>query len=501
MSSIFDFQNMQIKNIEENCNYYTSLENVDLLDSLSLIHMNVRSMKNKFDDICNFLAMGTEWDIVLISEIWVKSDLIQFYQLESYNLFATCRSIGEGGGTAIYVHKKHDCIERDDLKSNEIETTYVEIKLRIGTEIRSAVIGEIYRPPNYASTDFLDYMECVLEKVENEKKFCILAGDFNYNLLAQNRCVGSSKFMHTMASYGFLPLIAKETRIQKQSATLLDNIFINDLTKYNTSGIIINDLSDHLPIFASLKFKSVAKSKKENVKFFDKKQVAALNTFLSNELNGFETNTDANAASVQMTKAYMDGISKFSKTYKTSRRKTALKPWITPGILCSINRKSHLYKKFIKRGNARNEEKYKRYRNVLLKVTRDAKKLYFQKSFNEAKNNTKETWSLLSMLINKENKKNTDFPEKLIDNHGRECIKSEIPERFNIFFATIGEQLDKGIPVTDGNPLDYLQNYQNRDVWEVSEVTCGKIENIIRCLNKVGGGIDKISTYILSKIR
>ena len=104
----------------------------------------------------------------------------------------------------------------------------------------------------------------------------------------------------------------------------------------------------------------------------------------------------------------------------------------------------------------------------------------------------------LLMLINKENKKNTDFPEKLIDNHGRECIKSEIPERFNIFFATIGEQLDKGIPVTDGNPLDYLQNYQNRDVWEVSEVTCGKIENIIRCLNKVGGGIDKISTYILS---
>jgi hypothetical protein len=39
------------------------------------------------------------------------------------------------------------------------------------------------------------------------------------------------------------------TRITAHSATLIDNIFTNHLTQNLFSGIIINDLSDHLPVF------------------------------------------------------------------------------------------------------------------------------------------------------------------------------------------------------------------------------------------------------------
>jgi hypothetical protein len=37
--------------------------------------------------------------------------------------------------------------------------------------------------------------------------------------------------------------------ITAHSATLIDNIFTNHLTQNLFSGIIINDLSDHLPVF------------------------------------------------------------------------------------------------------------------------------------------------------------------------------------------------------------------------------------------------------------
>ena len=86
--------------------------------TIHVIHMNVRSMKNKRDEILDFLTRsGIKWDIICISETWLKDDIIQYYNIESYNLFASCRHQGEGDGTAIYAHTNHDVIERKDLES------------------------------------------------------------------------------------------------------------------------------------------------------------------------------------------------------------------------------------------------------------------------------------------------------------------------------------------------------------------------------------------------
>ena len=49
----------------------------------------------------------------------------------------------------------------------------------------------------------------------------------------------------------FIPIITRSTRLTAHTATLIDNIFTNCLTQNITNGIIINDISDHLPIFAS----------------------------------------------------------------------------------------------------------------------------------------------------------------------------------------------------------------------------------------------------------
>jgi len=44
-------------------------------------------------------------------------------------------------------------------------------------------------------------------------------------------------------------LIDKPTRITKHSTTLIDQIYTNDVKSSIVSGIIIDDLSDHLPMF------------------------------------------------------------------------------------------------------------------------------------------------------------------------------------------------------------------------------------------------------------
>ena len=44
--------------------------------------------------------------------------------------------------------------------------------------------------------------------------------------------------------------MSNPTRLTSYSATLIDNIFTNKLSQNVLNGVVVNDLSDHLPVFA-----------------------------------------------------------------------------------------------------------------------------------------------------------------------------------------------------------------------------------------------------------
>ena len=79
-------------------------------------------------------------------------------------------------------------------------------------------------------------------------KTMYLCGYFNVDLL-QCENHAAQVTLSTRFIAGLHPLITRPTRITKQSATLIDNIFTTELLRYTVSGLIINDLSNHLPVF------------------------------------------------------------------------------------------------------------------------------------------------------------------------------------------------------------------------------------------------------------
>ena len=493
-----DTENATLLNIQNQCKHYTTVDIPKVKEKFSVLHVNARSLKNKFDVINIFLDNSeVDWSVICVSETWLKEEIIKYYNLDKYNLFASCRQSGEGGGTAIYVNSQLKAKPRKDLEANNFENTFVEIEIAYQSCKKHIIIGEVYRPPNFPHKEFLDHMEIILDKMENENKFSIISGDFNYNFLQIQDNKKVQLFFNLFKSYGFQPTIWKPTRITNNTEAILDNIFVTNFSSLHSSGIILEDWSDHFPIFfiLELEHKSVSKSRKTLV--FNKRKMPDLNKYLENKLQNFQLNTDPNIACNELISAYEDGIKLFSNLIKRSRRKTPIKPWITPGILCSINKKNKLYKKFLTSGSREHENIYKKYRNVLVKIIREAKRLYFFYSFKASKGDSKETWKLLNDLLNRKKSKTNELPSTFKNDNGKLIKGTEMSNAFNNFFSSVGVNLEKTIPSSHSSPLHYVKRNVNNTFTDHFYTTSLEVCNIIKELNPVGGGIDKISTQIL----
>ena len=66
-----------------------------------------------------------------------------------------------------------------------------------------------------------------------------------------------------------------------------------------------------------------------------------------------------------------------------------VKPWITRGLLKSIEEKNRLYAEYINSPTSNNETTFKSYKNHLTRLIRWAKKIHFEKLFLEAEGSSK----------------------------------------------------------------------------------------------------------------
>ena len=94
-----------------------------------------------------------------------------------------------------------------------------------------------------------------------------IMGDFNIDLLKCETSQVSQDFLLSLRSCYLIPTVDKPTRVHRTSATLIDNIFVNNPDKLLASGNIISDISDHFSQFcittsAKDKFRQV-----KNVKY------------------------------------------------------------------------------------------------------------------------------------------------------------------------------------------------------------------------------------------
>ena len=253
--------NLQCNAVLNSCDYYVEdslnlkLNKLNVTENnFSLLHANLRSARKNLADLEAYLSnIKHSFSIVGISESWLKEHDKVYYNIDNYKSEHRCRPFRDGGGVSLYIKNHIEYIVREDicLNNKNIESLFIEIKKEVLSKSQDVIVGVLYRPPDTNIDAFNEYLKSILRKANNEKKLLYLLGDYNINLLNADKHNATHDFTELMYSFSLLPNITKPTRVTKSSATLIDNIFTNNLltTSNVLTGILYSDISDHYPIF------------------------------------------------------------------------------------------------------------------------------------------------------------------------------------------------------------------------------------------------------------
>ena len=189
-------------------------------------------------------------------------------------------------------------------------------------------------------------------------------------------------FLSLTTSNSFHPLHYLPTRVNEKSASTLDIIFTNITNMSCLPGIIIDDISDHLPILAIFNKPFPDKFTKTLSQDLYKRNFSMCNIskflfLLHSELWEDVYNYDSHNVS------YNNFINCFLKNVNICfpdicfRPSTNGKKWITPAIKQACLTKNKLYKRYLRHRTDVHLQEYKIYRNRLTSVIRTAKKNIF----------------------------------------------------------------------------------------------------------------------------
>ena len=126
------------------------------------------------------------------------------------------------GGRSSYLCKK----DLSFKKRLDLDLDIESISIELGNKyVKSIIISTLYRPPD-SLVELFDLIEKLVSNIDQENNKCIIAGDFNCDLLK----TGDNNPKHIKRiyrAYSSKQLIETPTRTTSDSKTLVDHVATN----------------------------------------------------------------------------------------------------------------------------------------------------------------------------------------------------------------------------------------------------------------------------------
>ena len=253
-----------------------------------------------------------------------------------------------------------------------------------------------------------------------------------------------------LTSNSFFPLISKPTCtcITSSTATLIDNIFTNNLDFNMASRILYSDLSDHFPIFQITQTKLISDSTPK------KKYIRQINSYSTSQFLSKLKNIDWTFLyELNLVNDCYDRFANciipiYNQSFPLKPVITetccSIKPWFSNALYVSYNRKNSLYKQYVLNPTLQNKSRYQKFHykyNSLIKI---ARKKYFHDKLTSISSNLKKTWAVIKQVLTKKQTQQTFKTMK--DSDGIYSDPNQIAMKFNNFFTNIGPSLANNLP-------------------------------------------------------
>jgi hypothetical protein len=171
---------------------------------------------------------------------------------------------------------------------------------------------------------------------------------------------------------------------------------------------------------------------------------------------------------------------------------------MTKGLLVSRVNKIKLYKNYVRTKNLDDLEKFKNFRNIYNRLVRVVKKEYYHNRVENCKN-PKMVWDMYNELTNR-NVSSKSLNELNI-NGTISKDDLEISEHFNDFFSSVGPAIAESIPITNIDPMNFLNYPENIPSLDFGEIGPVFISDIIKTFEpKKSVDMDGISMHLLKYI-
>ena len=495
------------------------------LDKFSILSINIQSINAKFDDLSSLIAVLADknfyFSAICIQETWLtqNSDTSHFI-LPGYKLISRGKTCTGHGGLITYIHDKFNFTIRDLCPESDIwEGLFVDI---YNEDINKKVtLCNIYRPPkrndcNAILESFNSELRPIISSLANENSHCIFTGDFNIDLLKVNERIEYQEYFYLFVTNSFLPNIVLPTRLSRHNATLIDQIFskTSSGSNENTSGILLSNMSDHLPYFCLLDIltkPAIRTPKYVRVNRNHDDSLPAFSVDVENNMtncsfdNGFGTNPKNNLAKFHgiLSKARQNHLEPIITKFNKYKHK--LNPWMTNGILHSLKFRDNLYRKL--KSLKPDSDTYKAmeinlktYRTILRRSIRLAKINYYGQLFEKSLGDIKRTWSIINGILNR-NKKSSGFAKYFIIDGEKISDPQVIANKFNSFFANVGPSLSNNIKCNSTKSVKSYLKMTITSSFSFKTVNASEVLKVIQELkNKTSFGHDNISTKILKAV-
>ena len=483
------------------CNYIDVAKSINTSNNdLRIIQHNIRGVSSKLADL-KFLIDNSfnqeSPDIILLCETWLN-DHSPPLQIPGYNTEVTNRQTKQGGGVSILIG---DNIQYRRLPTPILNDNYEAYFINL-----TFIVGSIYRPPNTNPDEFTTWLTSTLSLFDKRCEI-ILGMDHNMDLLKADIHNPTRRFVDALLDAGLMPSISKPTRISHTSATLIDNIIIDQ--KYNgnyESYVLIDNTSDHLPCATVLE--NIQTCKRDYVKVTRREYSKANITRLKTSLQSLDYNgkLNSNTSLDNKTKNFIETISEEIEHFLPKKTKLIKyehlrrDPWITSALMKSMNKSKKLYIKKL-HGIEADTTTYKNYNDVLKKVKRHAKKQYYVDKCTEYRSNTRQLWITINKLVKTQHDKSNVISQLKID--GTECTNPQtISNKFCSYFSNVGKTFAARIPSPQHSIDTYLSKIRrNEQSLFLSPTTEIEVQKLINKLpNKRSSGHDDIDNVLLKEI-